>query len=189
VAANPNLRLIKQQIEVNQKAKEVEQARLLPDIQVGYFNQSLIGNYSNFSKDGVSSFYGPGQRFQGFMVGLAIPIWARPQVARIKTAELGKQIAQSNAELYQKNLSGQYLQTVQQYEKYKRSLDYYEQNALPQANLILDQAQKSYKAGAIGYLEYFQALNRALTIKNTYLDNLNLFNQAVLNIEFLIGNN
>lgn len=186
MVANPNLRLIKQQIEVSQKAKEVEQSRLLPDIQLGYFNQSLIGYYN---RNGVETFYDGNQRFQGVILGLAIPIWIRPQVARIKSAELAKQIAQSNSELLHKNLSSQLSQSVQQYEKYKRSLDYYEKNALPQADLILDQAQKSFKAGAIGYMEYFQALNRALTIKNTYLDNLNLFNIAVLNIEFLVGNN
>src|SRR5882762_3152370 len=43
LAANPQLNYLRQQAAISQRARQVERNRLLPDISVGYFNQSLIG--------------------------------------------------------------------------------------------------------------------------------------------------
>lgn len=43
IAANPTLAFIKQQIDIANREKAVEQSRLKPDFSVGYFNQSLVG--------------------------------------------------------------------------------------------------------------------------------------------------
>jgi heavy metal efflux system protein len=53
--------------------------------------------------------------------------------------------------------------------------------------LIIDQATKSYKAGAIDYLDYIQSLSRALTIKQNYLDALNNYNQTIISIDYITG--
>ena len=47
---NPDLLALKSQIEVAKEEIRVEKSRLLPDFSVGYFNQSLVGN---FEKNGV----------------------------------------------------------------------------------------------------------------------------------------
>ncbi|HRE88762.1 MAG TPA: hypothetical protein PK095_06425, partial [Myxococcota bacterium] len=47
------------------------------------------------------------------------------------------------------------------YEKQHVSLDYYEKTALLTADLLLSNAQKAFRAGDVGYLEYAQALGRA----------------------------
>ena len=46
--------------------------------------------------------------------------------------------------------------------------------AVPEAELIIEQATLSYKAGALDYLEYVLTLNRALAIRQNYLDALNI---------------
>jgi len=66
-------------------------------------------------------------------------------------------------------------------------VDYYEQQAVPEANLIIDQASLSFKAGAMDYIEYILSLNRALDIKINYLDALNNYNQTVINLDFITG--
>jgi cobalt-zinc-cadmium resistance protein CzcA len=78
---------------------------------------------------------------------------------------------------------------LQEYKKYKNNIEYYEKLALPQADMIINQSTKSYKAGAMDYLAYIQSLTQALQIKNNYLESLDLYNQSVIAIEFIIGKN
>jgi cobalt-zinc-cadmium resistance protein CzcA len=74
-----------------------------------------------------------------------------------------------------------------EYAKYSNSVNYYETQAIPEANIIIDQATRSYKAGAMDYLEYILNLNRALSIKQNYLDALNSYNQTIVSIDFITG--
>ena len=76
---------------------------------------------------------------------------------------------------------------MDEYGKFSNSIDYYEKQAVPEANLIIDQANCSFKAGALDYLEYILSLNRALDIRQKYLDALNQYNQTLISIEFLTG--
>jgi cobalt-zinc-cadmium resistance protein CzcA len=185
--SNPALNYMRQQIVVNEKQKQVERSKLMPDLNLGYFNQSLRG-YQEID-NGNAQYYNSSNRFQGVLVGVAIPIWARPQTARIKAADFNTKMAESEYALLQRNYEGQYAQLVQEYLKFFKSLEYYEKNVLPQADLILTNSQKGYKAGEVSYLEYITALNKVLSIRTEYLSILNQYNQSIINIEFIIGNN
>ncbi len=186
IAKNPFLVLLKQQIEVSEKTKLVEKAKLLPDIHLGLFSQTLVGYQTSLDKKEV--YYDLGSRFNGFTVGVAFPLWAKPQIARIKIAEIQQQMAQTNYEYASRNLEGQYAILIQEYLKFKTTLEYYENSALPTANLILTNAQKGFVNGEIGYVEYFQALKSGVAVKTAYLDALNQYNQAVVLVEFVLGN-
>ncbi|MEQ8678105.1 MAG: TolC family protein, partial [Cyclobacteriaceae bacterium] len=107
--------------------------------------------------------------------------------ADIKAASLREQMAKTNLEYFRTTVQGQFSQQVEEVNKFRNSLNYYNEKAIPQANLILDNAQKSFESGNIGYVEYFQNLNQALNLKFNYLNTLNGYNQAVINLEFLIG--
>jgi cobalt-zinc-cadmium resistance protein CzcA len=71
--------------------------------------------------------------------------------------------------------------------KQQSSLNYYEEKAIPQADIIIDNANKSFKNGAIDYIEFIQAMNQALEIKFDYIKTLNNYNQAIINLEYLIN--
>jgi cobalt-zinc-cadmium resistance protein CzcA len=186
IAKNPFLMLLKQQIEVSEKTKLVEKAKLLPDIHLGLFSQTLVGYQTSLDKKEV--YYDLGSRFNGFTVGVAFPLWAKPQIARAKVAEIQQQMAQTNYDYASRNLEGQYATLIQEYLKFKTTLEYYENSALPTANLILTNAQKGFVNGEIGYVEYFQALKSGVAVKTAYLDALNQYNQAVVLVEFVLGN-
>ena len=70
-------------------------------------------------------------------------------------------------------LHGNYQSLLDEYNKFSSSVDYYEKQAVPEADLIIEQATRSYKAGALDYLDYVLTLNRALAIRQNYLDALN----------------
>ncbi len=182
--SNPQLGYLKQQVMISEQFKKVERNRILPDIIFGYFNQSLTG-IQNIN--GQDQFFSRDKHFQGFQLGLGIPIWFAPHVARSKAAAYQEEATRKNAEYFETSLTGAYSQAIQEFDKNQASLSYYESSALQNANLIITQARKAYHGGEIGYIEYLQSLKNALLIKSNYLMALNLFNQSIIKLEFLLG--
>jgi len=184
ISANPQLGLSEQQIELSRIETKLEKSKLLPDLSIGYFTQTIRGEQT---VNGFPRTFGSADRFTGIQAGIAVPLWFGSNVAKIKTAKLKEKVTRFNAESYSKSLSGSYNTLLGEYAKYNNSLSYYEKQAVPEADLIIDQATKSYKAGAIDYLDYIQSLSRALSIKQNYLDALNNYNQTIVSIEFITG--
>jgi len=169
---------------VTRLEKKVESSRLLPDLSIGYFSQT---NQGTQEINGVPRTFTVGDRFTGIQAGIAIPIWFVPNAAKIKAARFKEKAAQTNAEYYSKSMSGNYRSLLFEFRKNSSSVDYYEKQAIPEAGLIIEQATKSYKAGEMDYSEYILNLNRALGIKQNYLDALNNYNQNIISIDFITG--
>jgi cobalt-zinc-cadmium resistance protein CzcA len=184
VAQNPYLSYIKQQVEVSRIEKKLEKSQMLPDLSIGYFSQTIIGTQD---VNGITQNFGKGDRFSGVQAGISIPIWFAPYTARAKAAAISENIARNNAEYYTSSLTGNYQSLLEEYNKYSSSVDYYQNQAVPEADIIIDQATKSYKAGALDYLDYVLTLNRALAIKQNYLDAINGLNQAIISIDYITG--
>lgn len=186
IAANPTLAFIKQQIDIASREKAVEQSRLKPDFSVGYFNQSLVGYQT---VNGADKYYGVGHRFQGVNLGISIPIFARAQKEKVKAAEVNRVRREAELTNYQYNLQAELTRLFGELQKQRVQLNYYRNTALPQANLIITQAQKAFTAGEIGYYELTQSLNNAVVVKQEYTKLLNQYNQTVIAIEFIGGIN
>lgn len=184
LSANPSMNAITQQVKISQLEKKLELSRALPDFNIGYFSQTMQGTQE---VNGLSRNFGPGDRFNGIQAGIAIPLWFVPSSSKVKAAKIREQIAGANADYYTKNLQGNYQSLLDEYRKYQASVDYYEKQAIPEANLIIEQSTRSYKAGALDYLDYVLSLGRALSIRQNYLDALNSYNQTVINIELITG--
>ena len=184
LSANPQLSYSKHQMEISRLEKRLEQSKLLPDISIGYYSQTIQGEQT---VNGVPRTFGAGDRFTGIQAGIAVPLWFAPNAAKIKAAKLKEQLAKTNAENETNMLKGNYNSLLGEYAKFSNSLNYYENQAVPEADLIIDQASKSYKAGAIDYLDYIQSLSRALTIRQNYLDVLNNYNQTIISIDYITG--
>jgi cobalt-zinc-cadmium resistance protein CzcA len=182
--SNPSLGIAQQQIEISQLEKKLELSRALPDFNIGYFSQTMQGTQE---VNGLSRNFGPGDRFNGIQAGIAIPLWFAPSTSKVKAARLREQIASTNADYYTQTLKGKYQSLLDEYHKYQASVDYYEKQAIPEANLIIEQSTRSYKVGALDYLDYVLSLGRALSIRQNYLDALNDYNQTIINIEFITG--
>jgi cobalt-zinc-cadmium resistance protein CzcA len=184
LTGNPSVGYEQQQIEVSHFESNLEQSRMLPDLSIGYFTQTMTGVQE---VNGIPRTFGPGDRFTGIQAGIAIPLWFVPHSSKIKAARLKEKFAQTNAENYAKSIWSDYRSLLGDYAKYNNSLNYYEKQAIPEANLIIDQATRSYKAGALDYLDYIQSLTRTLNIKMNYLDALNNYNQTIISIDFITG--
>ena len=181
---NPTIGFIQQQIEVSKLEKKLEVNKMLPDLSIGYFSQTMQGEQEI---NGVPRTFGTGDRFTGIQAGIAVPLFFASNTAKIKAAKIKEQIAKTNAENYSKSLTGNYRSLLSEYMKFGKSLEYYEKQAIPEADLIIDQATLSYRAGAMDYLDYIQNLSRALTIKQNHLEVLNNYNQTIILIENVVG--
>jgi cobalt-zinc-cadmium resistance protein CzcA len=184
LSANPQLGFLQQQVVVSHQLRSVERNKILPDFMIGYFTQSLTG-IQNIN--GTDTFFSRDKRFNGFSVGLAIPLWTAPQIARAKAASFQEEVARKNAESFELTLKGAYEQAAREFDKNEASLHYYEGSALQNADLILSQAKKAYRGGEIGYIEYLQSLRSALGIKGNYLIALHQYNLSIIKLEFILG--
>ena len=180
--SNPLKAFTNQQINIAKAEIKVNQSKMLPDISLGYFNQSMIGNPTSNGSIG-----GFGDRFSGVQVGVTIPIFFGSYKSAIKTAKIEQQIAEVNADYYYTNLSNQFELQLQQVISNLNSLSFYKTVGLSQANLMISNAQKSYESGAIGYIEYFQTLEYGIQIKLDHLNALNNYNQSVVKLQYLLG--
>ncbi len=183
-SANPSLGYTQQQVEVARIEKKLERSHMMPDFSIGYFSQTIQGIQE---VNGIPQTFGTGDRFTGVQAGIAIPLWFTPYTSKTKAAKIKQQIATTNAEYYTKSLSGSYQALLSEYSKFNNSVEFYEKQAVPEADLIIEQATRSYKAGAMDYLDYILSLNRALSIKQNYLNALNGYNQTIISIDFITG--
>ena len=183
LAANPFLSYMRQQVEVAKSEKKVEAAKFAPDLLIGYFNQTLI-DVPNTENGAIAT---SRDRFTGFQLGVAIPLWFVPHQGRVKAAEFNRKAAESNYTHQHNSMQGQLQQAAQLYGKNRNSLEYYRTSALPNAELILKQSQIAFRGGEIGYAEYLLGVRNAISIKEGYLQTLNDYNQSIIYIEFLSG--
>jgi len=183
VSGNPLVSYYNQQIEVSENERKVASAKLLPDITLGYFNQSFI----DAGNGGTN--YDSGDRFTGVQLGLSIPLWAKPHTAKIKAAKFQKQENEAQLEVIENQTKSQLQSLITALQKDLSNIQYYRDSGLPQSEILFKTAQRGFEEGEIGYIEYVQGLNRALTIQVTYLDFLNQYNQTLIKIEQLIKEN
>jgi cobalt-zinc-cadmium resistance protein CzcA len=172
---------------VAQQEKRVETNRSLPDLTFGYFTQSLTGYQTQL--DGTTTYYTADDKFSGFMIGLAIPIWFVPQAARVKAAGARSESVRLQTESVEKQLQGEWRQAVQQFEKHSGSLRYYSSSALPNAQLLLRQSTAAFRAGEIGQADFRLNVQQALSIQEAYLQTVLDYNQSILLLEFIAGAN
>ncbi|MCX6243198.1 MAG: CusA/CzcA family heavy metal efflux RND transporter [Bacteroidetes bacterium] len=184
LSTNPSLGYIRQQVEVARISKRLEGSKMTPDLSIGYFSQTILGTQE---VNGTPRTFDAGYRFTGIQAGIAIPLWFGPAVSKAKAAKLQEQVAGANADSYSVSLKSTYNSLLDEYRKYNSSIDYYEQQAVPEANMIIEQSTQSYKAGALDYLDYVTNLNRAHEIKQSYLEALNNYNQTIINIDYITG--
>ncbi len=182
---NPNILLAKQSVLIANQQKKVEASRVLPDLRVGYFSQTLIG-FQNV--DGQEIYYGSDKRFQGFQVGLSFPLWFAPHASKVKAADLAAQSAEKQAASSQLFITQQYSQAIQELNKNKNSLMYLRSSALVTADLISKTSRKSFESGELDYSTLLQNLRQVLSIREQYLLALYEYNNSIITLQYLNGN-
>jgi cobalt-zinc-cadmium resistance protein CzcA len=172
IASMPAIQLFDEQIQHGKLLTDVERHKLLPDIRVGAVTQS-IENYT-------------GQNF--IQAGISIPIFAKAQKARIKAAENNELYLASQKEQGISQLSAELSSQFVQLEKHLNGINYFQQTGLAQAAWLELTALKSYQQGEIEYVEMLQNTQQAWQIREQYLQEVLAYNQSIVQIETILGN-
>ena len=184
IQSNPSLKLINQEVAISQQYKRMEKSKIMPDLLLGGFVQSLTGIQN---VNGQDIYYPRSKQFTGFQLGLAIPLWIKPNLARANAAAFQEESMRKRAQQYEVTLAGSFEQALRELDKNTATVNYYETSALQNAELILSQSRKAFHAGEISYIEYLQALKISIGIKSNYLQALNQYNQSIVTLEYLLG--
>ncbi|MBC8047906.1 MAG: CusA/CzcA family heavy metal efflux RND transporter [Fimbriimonadaceae bacterium] len=172
LSSHPYLNYYAQQIDLAAYHKKLAVGEMFPDFNVRYFNQNWLG-------------IDPG--YKGYSIGIGIPIAFWSYTAKIKAAETGKQIAEKNYEGRQLEFNSTYTLLLQESEKNKAVLSFYETTGLNEAEEILKTASEIYKAGEAGYFELMHATEQYFSIYTNYLQSVYQYNQTIININYFIN--
>lgn len=137
---------------VAQRQRKWEQSKLLPDLFLGYFNQSLTG----MGSDDV--YYPVSRRFQGVQAGIQLPLWIKPQLARIKASGFMEKSAAAAYLLVKAQLSRDAEVAWVHWNAAHAAHQIIVETELPNARQAQLQALKSFELGQISWLELSQAL-------------------------------
>ncbi len=184
LANNPALKLMYQNAIIAGQNKKLEAAQVLPDLTIGYFNQSLIGTQTI---DGNSIYFDRSKRFQGINIGISIPLTFFSTSTRIKSIDIKQQSLQRQADNQKLVLQSELQNAFEQYNQNLAQYQYYKTSSLSNADLIIKVSKTSFTSGDIGYVEYLQALQTATDIQLGYLQSIQMVNQSVININLLMS--
>lgn len=137
---------------VVQKQRKWEQSKLLPDLFLGYFNQSLTG----LGSDDV--YYPHSRRFQGMQAGIQVPLWTKPQMARIKAAGFMEKSAEAEYQLAKARLTRDADVARAHWKAAIVAHQMISETELPNARKARQQATKAFESGQISWMELSQAL-------------------------------
>ncbi|MFV8328016.1 TolC family protein [Flavobacterium sp. ZS1P14] len=171
VKNHPALHYLQQQIIAKELAIKSEKAKANPSFNLGVNAQSL---------DKENPFYYGS-------IGVNIPLFKNGIKARTAVARIETEIAKKELEKSQQELATLFLQQYQLQKQYSDQLSYYKTDGLPMAAIIVNSAQRLYKSGDIGYIEYTQNLKDANKIKTDYLTAMNNYNQTIVNIQYVLN--
>jgi len=171
--SHPMLVYYKDKKEITAKNLNFEKQKLLPDLNLAFFRGSNNG-------DGK-------QNYNGFQVGLGVPLWFGAQKSKIAAAKTATSIVQAESANFKLQLQAKYAALVANINKYEQTLNYFETTGQKMSDEILFHANKSYQNGEINFLQYTQLLENAKSIKLDYLTALFQYNITVLEANYLMN--
>lgn len=179
VSNHPQLKVLQQQKNISLVNTQLEKSKLLPNLNVGYSNQSIQGNGND------NKFYLPSYRFQSVQFGVGVPLFFGSQKAKINSAKTLELITENNYQIGLQSLKTEYQSVFKQYQTQLQTVKYFEETALQNANTITKTANQQFANGDINYLEWTMLINNAVSIQSNYTDAVKDLNQTIIQLNFL----
>lgn len=167
---NPGTTFFENRKMLVQAQNSYEKQQLLPDINLNYFQGSNSDLDFNLT---------------GYHIGLKIPLFFSGNAVKIKASKISMDIAEQEAKEYKLTLHAKRFQLLGQLKKHEDALSYYDNAGKSLSEEIFKTAKISYKNGEIDFFQYIMSLENAFDILLTYLNNLNLYNQTIIQLNYL----
>ncbi len=150
-----------QKVHVAGSEESVASNAYWPDITLGYFNQTLVGTpLAPYQQPATLS-----NRFSGFMLGVSVPLWFAPTAARVQAAGVRKDAARREANLEQSAYSARQQQVQSELQAARVATEFYRTTGLAEVQFLVQQSQRAYEVGEVGWLEHQSALLRGFSMR------------------------
>ena len=167
---HPGLRSVEKQSEFLTEKRRLESQSLLPDISFTYFQ----GTNSTLN-----------QQLYGYQMGFKIPLLFPAKTSRIRASRLAEEAGFSEVRDYRIRLESAFEQLRLKLARDEVALQYYEKEGQLLAAEIQKMAELEYKNGELDLFQYIQSLEQVSTLRLSYLEHLNRYNQTVIEINYL----
>ncbi len=173
-AMHPVLSVQEQNVLIAATNLAVQKQNNMPEFSGRFFSQRL---------------WGAGDPFTGFSVSASFPVFGKAAYkSRTDVARAGQKVQQETLDFRIRQFETEKASALTEIEKNRSLLNFYETSGLNQADLIIRTATLSYRSGEISFAEMSQYLSQAIGIRQNYLDVLNLYNQSVIQLNYLNNN-
>lgn len=171
---------------VIEKRKKVLVAETMPDITIGYINQTLVGVHSVNLLD--NQVFVQSNRFQAGQVGLGIPLFYGS--SKRKSDVLDIEIQQNNLRKTNaiNELNVSFNQTISFYNSLLESYNLYVDQLIPQTKIMQDQGKYLLETGAISMIEFLQTKQGIIDIEMNFIQLKNNINQTVHQLNWFVQN-
>lgn len=165
---HPTLQLANQKILAAESKYKMEKSEFLPKFFVEYGSQKI----------------GSATGYYSYQVGLSVPLFFGAQSGRTKSAKIERDIAQIDYSLRQRELNAQRTALADACEKWRSSLKYYRETALPLAKDQEQAAIQYYNKGATDYIGFIQNMKDATQIQFEYWNCFSEYLNAKFDLEY-----
>lgn len=181
-AATVDGRIAASRISVASRELAYEKQGFLPGITLGATVQALIGSFNPY---GIERHRFEKGDFMGFEVGVTVPLFFGAQRARTRAARTSLEMARADYDADRLAADSRRMDLEQQLASRRADLERYGRQTLAEADEMARLARVSYDLGEIGYVEFISNIENAMKLHIERADLLNLFNQTVIELNFL----
>lgn len=179
IGKHPTLLVLQQQKEISLVQTQLEKLKLLPNLNIGYYNMSIKGTGAD------NLFYNTSSRFSSVQFGLGLPLFFGSQKSKINSSKILELISENNYQIGLQTLNAEYQTAFKQYQTQNKTVKYFEDVALQNANTITKTANQQFANGDINYLEWTILINSAISIQSNYTDAVKELNQSIIQLNYL----
>lgn len=178
---HPAMEWLEQQKTIAEKNTKLEKSKLLPDLSFAYNNMTIRG----IGPDNVV--YDGSARFQAGQIGIGIPLFYGAQKAKINASKDMQRLREDNYRFGLRQFNTEYQMAINQFARFSRSVDYFEETGLKNAAHIRDAAQQQFANGEINYLEWALLVNQSISIQTEYLNAVGDLNESIIQLNYYLN--
>ncbi len=156
----------------SKNALETEKSKLLPSVNFGFMNQSMLGSWKQFVG----------------MAGFEIPLFAKAQKARIEASKINVLIEETVFEKLKYQIENEILTLQNSLLNIENEMLLVNEKLLPASEKVAEIYMKKYLAGQINYFDWFLAYNQSLNYKTELINLEKARNINISTLKYLTRN-
>ncbi len=145
----------------------IAKSQYFPNINAGFFTQEISNEHGLY----------------GWQIGITVPLWINSRQSEISQSKIESKMAFNELEYNKNRIAFEIENLLYTLNKYFRLIRYYETEALPQAEILLNTAESQLDLEEIDFTEFLQSVSLAIQIREEYLSMINQYNQTAIQLE------